>query len=99
MNSVSIAGGAPRQRLLVVADDLATAREIGRCLEERGCEVELVASGQEALRRAFAGGYDAMTLDRMLPDADGVMIVRSLRDAGHDLPVLMISALSDIDEK
>ena len=99
MMNTSTPRGDSRQRILVVEDDLTTAREIGRCLEERGFEVELVASGQEALRRALAGGYDAMTLDRMLPDADGVMIVRSLREAGYDLPVLMISALSDIDEK
>ncbi|OTP76145.1 response regulator transcription factor [Caballeronia sordidicola] len=89
---------APR-RILVVEDDLGTAADIARTLHEHAFEADLVTTGGEALRKALAGGYDAMTLDRMLPDADGIMVVRLLRENAVDLPVLMISALSDIDEK
>jgi two-component system OmpR family response regulator len=88
-----------QRRILVVEDDRGTAAEIARTLREHAFEVDLVTTGGEALRKSLAGDYDAMTLDRMLPDADGIMVVRLLRENGMDLPVLMISALSGIDEK
>lgn len=95
-----IASDTPRQRrILTVADDPDNAAEIARTLREHGLDVDLVTTGREALRAALARGYDAMTLDRMLPDADGIMVVRLLREAEIELPVLMISALSDVDEK
>lgn len=94
-----IASGTPRQRrILTVSDHPDTATEI-ETLREHGFEVDLVTTGREALRAALATTYDAMTLDRKLPDADGFMVVRLLREAEIDLPILMISALSDVDEK
>jgi len=95
-----IASDTPRQRrILTVGDDPDNAAEIARTLREHGLDVDLVTTGREALRAALARGYDAMTLDRVLPDADGIMVVRLLREAEIELPVLMISALSDVDEK
>jgi two-component system, OmpR family, response regulator len=95
-----IASGTPRQRrILTVEDDPDSAAEIARTLREHGFEVDLVTTGREALRTALATPYDAMTLDLKLPDADAIMVVRLLREAEIDLPVLMISALSDVDEK
>lgn len=88
-----------QRRILVVEDDHGTAADIARTLRGHAFEVDLATTGGEALRKALGGGYDAMTLDRMLPDADGIMVVRILRENATDLPVLMISALSDIDEK
>ncbi len=55
--------------------------------------------GREGLVRAASGEFDAVTLDRMLPNVDGLTIVSVLRSAGMDTPVLMISALSDVDER
>lgn len=98
MNKPTLHPVSPR-RILVVEDDHDTAAEIAWALREHAFEVDWVETSAEALRRALAGGYDAMTLDRMLPDADGITVVRLLREAGVDLPVLMISALSGIDEK
>lgn len=96
----NIASGTPRQRrILTVGNDPDTAAEIAQTLREQGFEVDLVTTGCEALRAALATAYDAMTLDRKLPDADGIMLVRLLREAEIDLPVLMISALSDVDDK
>ena len=55
--------------------------------------------GDAALARATAEPFDAITLDRMLPGLDGLTLVSILRDRGIDVPVLMISALSDVDER
>jgi two-component system OmpR family response regulator len=96
----NIASGASRQRrILTVGNDPGTAAEIAEALREHGFDVDIVTTGREALRTALAMAYDAMTLDRKLSDADGIMVVRLLREAEVELPVLMISALSDVDEK
>jgi two-component system OmpR family response regulator len=86
-------------RVLTIEDDAITAREIVTELRSRGNEVDWVDDGTLGLRRASAGGYDAITLDRMLPGLDGLAVVTALRDAGVQTPVLMISALSDVDER
>jgi two-component system OmpR family response regulator len=86
-------------RILTIEDDLVTAREIMTELQASGNVVEHVADGREGLNRALAGGYDAITLDRMLPGLDGLAVVTELRSAGIDTPVLMISALSDVDAR
>jgi len=86
-------------RVLVVEDDPATGREIVAELEQHGFEVDWVQDGRDGLTRATAGGFDAVTLDRMLPNVDGLTIVTAMRNAGQDTPVLMVSALSDVDER
>ncbi|EIK93379.1 two component transcriptional regulator [Pseudomonas sp. M47T1] len=84
---------------LVIEDDEVTANVIMTELSLHGFTVEWCASGREGLARAIAGGYDAITLDRMLPDFDGLTIVSTLRSLDIHTPVLMISALSDVDER
>jgi two-component system OmpR family response regulator len=86
-------------RILTIEDDAVTAGEIVAELQIHGNQVEHVASGSEGLLKALAGNYDAITLDRMLPDLDGLTLVMRLREAGVRTPVLMISALSDVDER
>ena len=86
-------------RVLTIEDDETTAREIAAELTEYGFNVDVVTDGCEGLARAVSGAYDVITLDRMLPGLDGLVILRRLRDAGIDTPVLMISALSDVDER
>jgi len=86
-------------RVLTIEDDETTAREIVAELTSRGFEVDAVADGREGLMRAVTGDYDAITLDRMLPGLDGLAILRVLRESGVETPVLMISALSDVDER
>ena len=86
-------------RVLTIEDDAITAREIVTELKRRGNEVDWVDNGAAGLKRAAGGGYDAITLDRMLPGLDGLAVVTALRDAGVQTPVLMISALSDVDER
>jgi two-component system OmpR family response regulator len=86
-------------RILTIEDDAVTAREIVAELTASGNEVEHVGDGREGLTRALTGAYDAITLDRMLPGLDGLAIVTELRRAGVETPVLMISALSDVDAR
>ena len=86
-------------RVLIIEDDDTTAREIVVELKRRGFEVETVADGREGLIRAVSGDFDAITLDRMLPALDGLALLRVLREFGVETPVLMISALSDVDER
>ncbi|HEX3123297.1 MAG TPA: response regulator, partial [Rhodanobacteraceae bacterium] len=86
-------------RILTIEDDPVTAREIVSELQAYGNEVECVGDGRAGLDQAMHGHYDAITLDRMLPGMDGLAVVTELRRAGVDTPVLMISALSDVDAR
>lgn len=86
-------------RVLTIEDDAVTAEEIATELRSHGFEVELAADGIAGLALARHGGYDVITLDRMLPGLDGLAVVARLRNEGITIPVLMISALSDVDER
>ncbi|PTT62917.1 response regulator transcription factor [Stenotrophomonas sp. HMWF003] len=86
-------------RVLTIEDDLVTAEEIATELRSHGFEVDLVADGDTGLAMARRGDYAVITLDRMLPGIDGLALVTALRRDGITTPVLMISALSDVDER
>lgn len=86
-------------RILVIEDDVDTSAEIAACLAASGYQAEQVFDGQQGLEAALARPYDAITLDRMLPGRDGLQVVKALRDAGSEAPVLMVSALSDVDDR
>jgi two-component system OmpR family response regulator len=86
-------------RILAIEDDPTTGREIVAELEQHGFAVEWVADGARGLARAVSGDFDAVILDRMLPGPDGLAIVTAMRGADVDIPVLMVSALSDVDER
>ncbi len=86
-------------RILVIEDDPETSAEIASCLSASGFDVERSFDGLGGIAQAAAGPFDAITLDRMLPGCDGLEVVRTLRGAGMETPVLMISALSDVDDR
>lgn len=87
-------------RVLVVEDDLGTANEIRDALGENGFNVDCAYDGREGLLKAASGNYDAIILDRMLPHGlDGLGVLATLRSAGVDTPVLILSALSAVDER
>jgi DNA-binding response OmpR family regulator len=86
-------------RLLTIEDDPATAAEIAREMSGRGFEVECATLGSVGLHLAATNDYDAITLDRMLPDVDGLTIASDLKEKGVLTPILMISALDDVDER
>jgi two-component system, OmpR family, response regulator len=87
-------------RVLVVEDDPKTANEIKADLTDHGFEVEHAATGREGLLKAAADQYDVIVLDRMLPGGiDGLGVLSTLRAAGVEAPVLILSALSAVDER
>ncbi|MCI0431180.1 MAG: response regulator transcription factor [Rhodospirillales bacterium] len=86
-------------RILLIEDDATTADYVERALGECGYLVEHVADGREGLFRATGGGYDLAILDRMLPGLDGLSVVQALRAAGILTPVLILSALGQVDDR
>jgi two-component system OmpR family response regulator len=87
------------RRILVVEDDPETAGQLAEQLSTSGYRVDLACSGSEALRHAGGCDYAVITIDRMLPDIDGIAVMRQLRDDGVSSPFLIISALGEIDDK
>ncbi|HZF26234.1 MAG TPA: response regulator transcription factor [Steroidobacteraceae bacterium] len=86
-------------RILVVEDDREVARFIERGLKEAGHAVDLAADGRDGLFLAMSEPYQAIVLDRMLPQVDGLAILRALRGSKIDTPVLILSALGDVDDR
>jgi two-component system, OmpR family, response regulator len=87
-------------RVLIVEDDPQTVEEIAAALSDHGFTVDSAGTGREGLLKAAAGSYDAIVLDRMLPGGlDGLGMLATLRTAGIEAPVLILSALSGVDER
>ena len=86
-------------RILVIEDDAATAQEIVTELGAHGHETAHAGNGDLGLEKATREPFDLITLDRMLPGIDGLALVERLRERRIHVPVLMISALSDVDER
>lgn len=87
------------QKVLIVEDDDATASYIVKGLLEEGMVVDRAATGRDGLFLASDGSYDAIVLDRMLPQMDGMAVLGALRAAGIETPVLILSALGSADER
>jgi two-component system OmpR family response regulator len=87
------------RRILVVEDDPETADQLVDRLTTSGYGVDLAVNGSEALRRGSAQDYAVITIDRMLPDIDGITVMRQLREVGIAAPFLIISALGEVDDK
>jgi len=96
---MSSSPAASRSKVLVVEDDPGAGLEVTSALEDYGFEAEWVTTGFEGLLRATNGGFDAIVLDRMLPDLDGLSILTTLRNIGKETPVLILSALDAVDER
>ena len=87
-------------RVLVVEDDVQTAAEIAAALGDSGFDVDCAHTGREGLLKAGADTYEAIVLDRMLPGGvDGLTVLSTLRTVGVEAPVLILSALSAVDER
>ena len=86
-------------RILVVEDEARLARLIARVLGEEGYAAETVGDGRSALRQALAEPFDLLIVDWMLPDLDGIQIVKRLRSAEMRVPVLMLTARSQIEDR
>ncbi len=86
-------------RLLVIEDNPKVAGMIEQGLTEQGYQVDVVHKGFEGEAKAARGGYEAVVLDLMLPDRDGVDVCRNLRRRGTKTPILMLTALSETADK
>jgi two-component system, OmpR family, response regulator len=87
-------------RILVVEDDAQTATEIVAALLDHGHMATAAGTGRDGLLRPATEGFDAIVLDRMLPGGmDGLAVLATLRATGNDVPVLVLSALSAVDER
>lgn len=86
-------------RILVVEDDSEVSAFLMRALAAEGHAIDCVADGETALIEASCGDHDVLILDRMLPALDGIAVVRALRAMGRDVPVLILSALGDVDHR
>jgi two-component system, OmpR family, response regulator len=87
------------QKILLIEDDQQTATYIIKGLGEEGMIVDHAANGRDGLFHATDGGYDAIILDRMLPQMDGMAVLGALRAGGISTPVLMLSALAAVDDR
>ena len=86
-------------RLLLAEDDLRMAGLIGRGLREEGIAADVVDRGERALELARSGAYDAIVLDVMVPGIDGFETCRQLRAMGVWVPILMLSARGDVEDR
>lgn len=86
-------------RVLIVEDDLETQSYIAQGLAEAGHSVVASASGTDGLNRARGGGYDLLIVDRMVPELDGLSLVKAIRSAGIATPVLMLTAMGAVSDR
>jgi two-component system copper resistance phosphate regulon response regulator CusR len=86
-------------KILVVEDDKTVGQYVKRGLAEAGYQAELVADGEEGLHLASAGHYDLLVLDLRLPKLEGREVLRTLRDRGNTMPVLVLTAQDAVDYK
>jgi len=86
-------------RLLLIEDDEDTAADVIADLRGRGYDIVWATTGPDGADAAAEGGIRAIILDRMLPGGDGLGLLRDLRAGGDRTPALVLSALSDVDER
>lgn len=86
-------------RILLIEDDREVAEFIGKGLRESGYLVDHTADGAEGLAVAASGDFDMMVVDRMLPNLDGLSIIKRLREQQNDVPVLILSALGEVEDR
>lgn len=86
-------------RILVVEDELSIAQFVRQGLSEAGYAVDLASNGLEGLDYALAAEYDAIVLDIMLPQMDGLRLLQELRGRGYKTPVLLLTARDTVENR
>jgi DNA-binding response OmpR family regulator len=86
-------------RVLLIEDDLEAARVLARGLREEGWIVDIAHSGESGDEMAGVNTYDAIILDWLLPDRDGITVCRGLRARGLDAPILMLTARDTVEDR
>lgn len=91
---------APRtmrnERILIIEDDPGVGESVQLLLASIGCQTELATKGDEGLARAQSGEFALLITDLRLPDRDGLSIIRSIKDAGIDLPMILMTSFSSL---
>ncbi len=86
-------------RILVIEDEQEVADYICKGLRESSYTVDHSADGREGLFMATTETYDLIILDRMLPNVDGLVVLKTLRGSGNNVPVIVLSALCEVDDR
>ena len=86
-------------KILIVEDDSETLSFIKKGFEQDGNLVDVAANGEDGLLMAATSDYDVIILDRMLPRIDGLSVVRTLRANNNNTPILILSAMSEVDQR
>lgn len=86
-------------RLLLAEDEMALSRALKAILERNNYSVDAVYDGQAALEYLEADNYDGIILDIMMPKIDGITVLREIRRKGNLIPVLLLTAKSEVDDK
>jgi len=86
-------------RILLIEDDREAASYLMKALREAGHVPDHAPDGEVGAEMAATGGYDVVVVDRMLPKRDGLSIVEELRAGGDETPVLILSALGQVDDR
>lgn len=86
-------------RILLAEDERSLSKALIHILEKNHYSADAVYDGKEALEYARTGIYDALILDVMMPEMDGICVLKQLRQDGMDIPVLVLTAKAEIDDK
>lgn len=86
-------------RILIVEDEAYLARMIARVLGEEGYTAETAKTGSSGFTRGLSEQFDLLIVDWMLPDLDGIQVVRRLRSAEVNVPILMLTARTQIEDR
>ena len=89
----------PPMKILIVEDEPKTGDYLRQGLSEAGFITDLARTGPDGLHLALGGTYDLMILDGMLPELDGRDVLRTLRSAGHEMPVLFLTARDSVEDR
>src|SRR5947207_14672811 len=86
-------------RLLIIEDDREASEYLVKAFREVGHVADVAREGEEGLALALDGQYDVLVVDRMLPRLDGLAVIGALRAKAVDTPVLILSALGQVDDR
>jgi two-component system OmpR family response regulator len=95
----SLTAAERTMRLLIIEDDRESADYLVKAFREVGHIADHAPDGEEGLAMAENGDYDVLVVDRMLPKRDGLSLIGALRDKGNTAPVLILSALGQVDDR
>lgn len=86
-------------RILLAEDEKPLSRAIVKILEKNNYSADAVYDGEDAFAYIASGNYDAVILDIMMPKADGISVLRRVRAAGNQIPILLLTAKAEVDDK